>query len=94
MSRRSEDEDHNPFPVTAWMTGYGIPAGRWAPPTPMESDMTKPHNDQLGHSQQLENIVDQLEEKVADDREAEDVPGKPSDREEAPVRGSEQEPPD
>lgn len=56
--------------------------------------MTKPHNDQLGRSQELENIVDQLEEKVADDREAEDVPGKPSERQDAPVRGSEQEPPD
>lgn len=56
--------------------------------------MTKPHNDQLGRSEELENIVDRLEEKVADDREAEDVPGKPSEREDAPVGGSEQEPPD
>lgn len=56
--------------------------------------MTTPDKDLLGRSQELENIVDQLEEKVADDREAEDVAGKPSDRESAPTRGSEDEPPD
>ncbi|BBZ69822.1 hypothetical protein [Mycobacterium paraseoulense] len=60
----------------------------------MESDMTTPDKDLLGHSQKLENIVDQLEEKVADDREAEGVAGKPSDGENAPTRGSDDEPPD
>lgn len=56
--------------------------------------MTTPDKDLLGHSQKLENIVDQLEEKVADDREAEGVAGKPSDGENAPTRGSDDEPPD
>ncbi|OBH29185.1 hypothetical protein A5692_01785 [Mycobacterium sp. E342] len=60
----------------------------------MGSDMTKPDKDLRGHSQELEDIVDQLEEKVADDREAEGVAGKPSDRERAPTRGSGDEPPD
>lgn len=56
--------------------------------------MTKPDKDLRGHSEALEDIVDQLEEKVADDREAEGVAGKPSDREGAPTRGSDNEPPD
>ncbi|BBY07070.1 hypothetical protein [Mycobacterium noviomagense] len=59
--------------------------------------MTEPHEAQPSHDQQLEDIVDQLDEKVADEREAEGVPGKPSDREQAAVRGSENsenEPPD
>ena len=56
--------------------------------------MTNPDNDPVSHAQELENIVDRLEQKVADDREAEGVPGKPSDRERAPIRGSEDEPPD
>lgn len=56
--------------------------------------MTKPDKDPLSRAQELENIVDQLEEKVAEDREAEGVPGKRSDREHAAVRGSENEPPD
>lgn len=60
----------------------------------MESDMSEPDQDPLSRAQELENIVDQLEEKVADDREAEGVPGKPSDREDAAVRGSDDEPPD
>jgi len=60
----------------------------------MESDMTKPDKDPLSRAQELENIVDQLEEKVAEDREAEGVPGKPSDREHAAGRGSDNEPPD
>ncbi|ABK69353.1 MULTISPECIES: hypothetical protein [Mycobacterium avium complex (MAC)] len=60
----------------------------------MESDMSEPDKDPLSRAQELENIVDQLEEKVADDREAEGVPGKPSDREDAAVRGSDDEPPD
>jgi hypothetical protein len=60
----------------------------------MESDMTKPDKDPLSHAQQLENIVDRLGEKVANEREAEGVPGKPSDRHHAATRGSENEPPD
>lgn len=56
--------------------------------------MTKPDKDPLSRAQELENIVDRLEEKVAEDREAEGVPGKPSEREDAAVRGSHNEPPD
>ncbi|WP_197502938.1 MULTISPECIES: hypothetical protein [unclassified Mycobacterium] len=56
--------------------------------------MTKPDEDPVSRAQQLENIVDELEEKVADDREAADVPGKPSERENTATRGSENEPPD
>lgn len=56
--------------------------------------MTDPDRDPISHAQELENIVDELGEKVANEREEEDVPGKPSDRERAPTRGSEQEPPD
>lgn len=60
--------------------------------------MTEPDKDApsepLSRTEQLENIVDQLDEKVASEREAEGVPGKPSDRERAEVRGSEKEPPD
>ncbi|MGD1282861.1 hypothetical protein ACKUUI_16760 [Mycobacterium seoulense] len=54
--------------------------------------MTTPDKDSFG--QELENIVDRLEEKVADDREAEGVDGKPSDRESEPTRGADDEPPD
>jgi hypothetical protein len=60
----------------------------------MESDMTNPDKDPLSRAQELENIVDQLEEKAADESEAEGVPGKPSDRENIAVRGTADEPPD
>ncbi|WP_297733989.1 hypothetical protein [Mycobacterium sp.] len=60
----------------------------------MESQMTGPDRDQPSHAQELENIVDRLDEKVANEREAEGVPGKPSDREREATRGSEDEPPD
>ena len=44
--------------------------------------MTEPEKeDPLGRANELENIVDELDEKVAGEREAEGVPGKPSDRE-------------
>jgi hypothetical protein len=56
--------------------------------------MTGPDHDQPDRAQQLENIVDELDEKVAGEREAEGVPGKPSDRERTAPRGSEVEPPD
>jgi hypothetical protein len=55
--------------------------------------MTAPDNP-LSHAEQLENLVDQLDEKVAGEREAEDVPGKPSDREQAETHGSTNEPTD
>lgn len=57
--------------------------------------MTTPDQDPLSRAQELENIVDDLDEKVANEREAADVPGKPSEREEAGTRGGiENEPPD
>lgn len=56
--------------------------------------MTKPDEDPVSRAQQLENIVDELEEKVAEDREAEGVPGRPSERDDAVTRGSQNEPPD
>ena len=57
--------------------------------------MTGPDQDQPDRAQQLENIVDELDEKVAREREADGVPGKPSDRErEATLGGSKAEPPD
>lgn len=62
---------------------------------PMETDMTGPQQkDPLSRAQALESTVDDLENKVADEREAEGVPGKPSDREDTPIRVSENEPPD
>ena len=56
--------------------------------------MTEPDKEQVNRDQKLESIVDHLDEKVASEREAEGVPGKPSDREQAATRGSEDEPPD
>jgi hypothetical protein len=59
--------------------------------------MTEPDKEPLSRTEQLENIVDELDEKVANEREAEDVPGKPSERENAEPIGSEnaeKEPPD
>lgn len=56
--------------------------------------MTDPDRDPVSHAQHLEDIVDELGEKVANEREAEDVAGKPSEREHAPTRGSMEEPPD
>lgn len=57
--------------------------------------MTGPDRDQLSHAEELENIVDDLDEKVANEREAEGVPGKPSDRErDAAGPGGQDEPPD
>ncbi len=57
--------------------------------------MTEPEKDDpLGRARELEGIVDGLDEKVADEREAEGVPGKPSDRENTATRVSDNEPPD
>ncbi|OBG34361.1 hypothetical protein A5672_22940 [Mycobacterium alsense] len=53
-----------------------------------------PTSDPVSHTEELENIVDRLGDKVASEREAEDVPGKPSERENAATRGSAEEPPD
>jgi hypothetical protein len=57
--------------------------------------MTKPEKeDPLSRANELEDIVDELDANVADEREAEGVPGKPSDREDVTPRVSEDEPPD
>ena len=62
--------------------------------------MTSADREQPDRDQELENIVDQLDENVAGEREAEGVPGKPGkpgDGEQAPVDDSaseENEPPD
>jgi hypothetical protein len=57
--------------------------------------MTKPEKeDPLSRANELEDIVDELDGKVAEQREAEGVPGKPSDRADVDVRVSENEPPD
>jgi hypothetical protein len=50
--------------------------------------------DPLSRAQELERVVDQLDAKVAREREAEGVPGKTSRRERAAVRGPETQPPD
>jgi hypothetical protein len=57
--------------------------------------MTEPEKeDPLSRANELESIVDELDDKVADEREAKGVPGKPSDRENATTHVSEDEPPD
>lgn len=56
--------------------------------------MTDPDKDPLSRSQELEDIVDQLEEKVTEESEAEGVPGNRTERDQTVVRGTAQEPPD
>lgn len=58
--------------------------------------MTEPDPEHPNRDQALEDIVDQLDENIADEREAAGVPGKPSDREreQAAPSGAEIEPPD
>lgn len=63
-------------------------------PSHRRSDMTGPIEDPVSRARQLESIVDELDESVADEREADGVPGKPSDRANAVTRGTEDEPPD
>jgi hypothetical protein len=60
----------------------------------LENDMTEPDEDPMSRAQELESVVDQLDAKVARERAAEGVPGNPQERESAPTRGSETEPPD
>lgn len=56
--------------------------------------MTERDEDPVSRAQKLENLVDQLDEKVANEREAEGVAGKPSDRDHADFGGIPNEPPD
>ena len=56
--------------------------------------MTGTEEDPLNRAQELERIVDELDEKVAGEREAEGVPGRPSERERAAAQGSGDGPPE
>jgi hypothetical protein len=57
--------------------------------------MSKPEKeDPLSRANELEDIVDELDDTVAEEREAEGVPGKPSDREGITPSVTEDEPPD
>ncbi len=58
------------------------------------SDMTEPEKEPLSRTEQLENMVDALDEKVAGERQARGVPGGPGDREHVEGRGPDKEPPD
>ncbi len=48
----------------------------------------------LRRDEDLEDVVDELQQNVTDERRDQQVPGNATEREEAPVQGSEQEPPD
>lgn len=56
--------------------------------------MTEPEKEPLSRTEQLENMVDALDEKVAGERQARGVPGGPGDREHVEGRGPDKEPPD
>ncbi len=57
--------------------------------------MTEREEDPVTRARNLENVVDELDAKVANEREAEGVAGKPSDRERADMGGGlKDEPPD
>lgn len=49
---------------------------------------------QPSRDQELEKLVDDLDENVMGEREAKDVPGKPSERDKKPPQGSADEPTD
>ncbi len=48
----------------------------------------------LRRDQDLEDVVDELQQNVTDERREQDAPGNATEREQAPVHGSEDEPPD
>lgn len=48
----------------------------------------------LRRDQDLEDVVDELQENVTDERRDQQVPGNAAEREDAPVQGSKDEPPD
>jgi len=52
------------------------------------------NDDPLGRSQKLEHLVDDLDQKVADEHEAEGVPGNAAEREEVAVQEPETEAPE
>jgi hypothetical protein len=55
-----------------------------------ESDVMEPNRPD--RNEELEQIVDQLDENVMGEREAQDVPGKPSERAQTSQEGSADEP--
>ena len=59
--------------------------------------MTEPENapsSRQGRDDELENIVDELDQRVTDERAAQGLPGNARDRESTPTKGSQDEPPD
>jgi hypothetical protein len=48
----------------------------------------------LRRDEDLENVVDELQQAVTDERRDQQVPGNATDREQARVQGSQDEPPD
>ena len=59
-----------------------------------ESASRKDDSAQMSRDEDLADMVDNLEEKVADEQEAEGVAGRPSDRVQTPPIGTADEPPD
>jgi len=49
---------------------------------------------QPSRDQELEDVVDELQDGVADERRAAGAPGNETERQQAPREGSDQEPPD
>ncbi|MHA7650098.1 hypothetical protein ACX9NE_10175 [Mycobacterium sp. ML4] len=48
----------------------------------------------LRRDEDLEEVVDKLQQNVTEERRDQQVPGNATEREQAPVQGSEDEPPD
>ncbi|WP_205875249.1 hypothetical protein [Mycobacterium camsae] len=48
----------------------------------------------LRRDQDLEDVVDELQQNVTDERRDQAVPGNATEREQAPTRGAQDEPPD
>lgn len=48
----------------------------------------------LRRDEDLEDVVDELQQNVVDERRDQQVPGNATEREDAPVRGPQDEPPD
>ena len=75
-------------------------ARRWLVPIDYRvrrSDMTEPDNaspSPRSRDDELEDAVDELEQEVTEEREAQGVPGNASEREHKPPKGSEEEQPD
>jgi hypothetical protein len=59
-----------------------------------ESTSGEDDSGQTSRDEDLADMVDNLEEKIADEQEAQGEPGRPSDRAHTPPTGSTDEPPD